>query len=89
MKNLTILIVEDVEINRSILANIFQNEYIVLEAENGKEALEVLRKGAEVDLILLDLMMPVMKGLEFLNVMKQESQYCKIPVVVLKWGIGK
>ena len=82
MKNLTILIVEDIEINRSILANIFQSEYIVLEAENGKVALEILQQGVEVDLILLDLMMPVMNGLQFLNIIKQENQYAKIPVVV-------
>ncbi|MGN1054785.1 MAG: response regulator, partial [Erysipelotrichaceae bacterium] len=58
-----ILIIEDNEINRAILREILTPEYDVLEAGNGKEALDVLAVNAEkVSLILLDVMMPVMDG---------------------------
>ncbi|MFO7754233.1 MAG: response regulator [Desulfobacteraceae bacterium] len=56
----------------------------VLEAENGQEGLEVLEtfKG-EVDLILLDVEMPVMDGHEFLRTVKQDGRYQSIPVIML------
>ena len=60
-----ILTVEDNEINRAILRETLTPEYDVLEAENGKEALDILAANADkVSLILLDVMMPVMDGLE-------------------------
>lgn len=56
----------------------------VLEAEHGQEGLEVLEdvKG-DVDLILLDVEMPVMDGYEFLRTVKQDSRYQAIPVIML------
>lgn len=56
----------------------------VLEAEHGQEGLEVLEnvKG-DVDLILLDVEMPVMDGHEFLRTVKQDSRYQAIPVIML------
>ena len=63
-----ILIVEDNELNRAMLCEILSEEYQVLEAENGQEALEILRiHGDTVALILLDVMMPVMDGYAFLD----------------------
>ena len=60
-----ILVVEDNPLNREILCAILSETYQTLEAENGQEALEVLEQcGGEIALILLDVMMPVMDGLE-------------------------
>ena len=81
-KLMTILIVEDSGINRKILRGILENDYEILEAENGEQALECLRSGQHVDFIILDLMMPVMNGLEFLHVVKQDARFDNIPIIV-------
>ena len=58
-----ILIVDDVELNRAILSELFQKEYSILEAENGAEALELLEQnGGRIKVMLLDLVMPKMDG---------------------------
>ena len=60
-----ILVVEDNEVNREMLCAILSDDYQVLVAENGQHALDILeRKKAEIALILLDVSMPVMDGLE-------------------------
>ena len=78
-----ILIVEDNEINRETLKAMLSDEYRILEAENGQEALDVLNanKGS-VALILLDVMMPVMDGYTFLDIVKKDSVLSLIPVIV-------
>ncbi|ORU00976.1 Sensory box/GGDEF family protein [Anaerovibrio sp. JC8] len=75
------LIVDDVEINRAILSQFFQSEYEILEAPNGKEALDIL-ESRNVDIILLDLIMPVMGGMELLAVLHKHPRFQHIPVVV-------
>ena len=55
----TMLIVDDMEINRAILTQFFQDEFHLIEAENGREALDFI-KSQPIDIILLDLMMPIM-----------------------------
>lgn len=83
MKNrLTILIVDDMIVNRLILKGIIENDYNVLEAENGVRALELLEQGEKIDIILLDLIMPEMSGIEFLHIIKQDERYRNIPVIV-------
>ena len=80
----TMLIVDDAEINRASLMSIFEDRYRILEAENGKEALEVLeREDYHVDIILLDLMMPEMDGPEFLKHKKQIAPLVDVPVVII------
>ena len=60
----TILIVDDMEINRVILDGLFQEEYHLLEAENGEQALLLLRQYHEnIAIMLLDVVMPVMDAL--------------------------
>ena len=79
-----ILIVDDEEINRMLLKNILSNDYEVLLAENGKEALEIARSEKErLTAILLDLRMPVMDGYEFFGLLKQDEVLKRIPVIVL------
>ena len=57
------MIADDSEMNRSILADMLSDEYEIIEAEDGQEAVEVLRKyESEIDLLLLDIVMPNMDG---------------------------
>ena len=76
------LIVDDVEINRVVLTQFFQEEYNILEAENGKEALEII-EGQAVSIVLVDMVMPVMDGFQLLGILKTNDQYAGIPVVVM------
>ena len=82
MEKFTMLIVDDVEINRTILKNIFKDEYCILEAENGKTAWTILTEGKHVDIIILDMIMPVMDGEKFLRLLRSDSRFCKLPVIV-------
>ena len=66
-----ILVVEDNELNRAMLVEILSDQYTTLEAGNGKEALEILRKTmGYISLILLDVVMPVMDGYAFLDIVR-------------------
>lgn len=79
-----VLIVEDNLLNREMLKEILHGQYDVLEAENGQEALEILKKsGDQIALILLDVMMPVMDGFTFLEKKKEEPELAFIPVIVM------
>ena len=85
-----ILVVEDNEFNREMLKEILSDEYDVLEAENGKIGLEVLSQNKEsIQLILLDVMMPVMGGFAFLDEMKKDEELSLIPVIVTTQGDGE
>ena len=78
-----ILIVDDVKFNRVTFANILKDKYEILEAENGKEALDILaKKSSSIALIILDLVMPVMDGYEFLKHFQENEAYRYIPVIV-------
>lgn len=80
----TILIVDDMSMNRQILRIMFESEYNILEAADGREALDIVRKNAShIDLILLDVMMPVMDGREFLLHKKEDMDIAHIPVVII------
>ena len=80
----TILVADDEQINRAILGAILENDFEVLYAENGKEALEILEENREIiSVVLLDLMMPVMSGMDLLRHLKEEPELQRIPVIVL------
>jgi len=79
-----VLIVEDEAINREILSMILSSQYDVLCAENGREALEVIReKKDRLSMILLDINMPVMNGTELLKILSADEELRAIPVIVL------
>lgn len=83
-KRNTIIIADDFEINRKIIHNIFQEQYNIIEAENGKQAIDELVKNEdEVALIFLDLMMPVMDGMDVLKFMEENKYSDIIPVIVI------
>ncbi|MEG1575775.1 MAG: diguanylate cyclase, partial [Clostridium sp.] len=80
----TVLIVDDAAINRTILKRILQQHSVFLEAENGKEAIRVLQSHRnQIDLILLDISMPVMDGKEFLQYKKNVPELDGIPVIMI------
>ena len=65
-----ILIVDDSEMNRAILSEMLKKDFDILEAENGKECLDILQQyGMGISLVLLDIVMPVVDGFEVLDVM--------------------
>jgi CheY-like chemotaxis protein len=79
-----VLVVEDHEFAREALAALLTTMgYDVVEAENGREALAVMTKGARPDVILLDLMMPVMDGWEFMRRQRRDWRLCTIPTIVV------
>jgi len=77
----TMLIADDVELNRALLENIFDDEYSILQAADGVEAMEILRS-QPVDVVLLDIVMPRMDGFEVLKTMKEEETLSGIPVIM-------
>jgi len=79
-----ILIIDDDEAIRTALQLVLENEgYRVFIAENGQEGLELLENIPRPDVILLDLMMPVLDGWEFLELRKKDLKLASIPVVVI------
>lgn len=79
-----ILIVDDSEMNRAILAEMLGRDYIIHEAENGEEALQILRQyGTAISLVLLDIPMPVMDGFGVLQHMAEEYWIKDIPVIMI------
>ena len=79
-----VLVVEDQEINRDILGMILEDDYDVLYAENGAEALDMIQANLNsLSIILLDLMMPVMDGFEVLERVRADEEMRHIPIIVL------
>lgn len=80
----TLLIVDDDEINGDILASFFEEEFNILRAFNGKEAIDLLNNHNDVvDLVLLDIFMPVMDGFEVLKVRQNDPSLKKIPFIIM------
>ncbi len=84
MKKSTLLIADDVLINREMLKDIFDGKYNILEACDGEEAIELLDKHkTEIVLVFLDLVMPKKDGLEVMRHMSLNSMIDKIPVIMI------
>ncbi len=80
----SVLIVEDDFVNRELLNAYLQQEYEILCAETGEEALRIIHQNSEtLSLVLLDLNLPGMKGLELLREIKKDTDLFRIPVIVL------
>lgn len=79
-----ILVVDDFEINRSMLRLMLENEYDIIEAENGAEALSIIEKEDHIfRLVLLDLVMPVMDGFDFLQELRRRNLQQQLPVIII------
>ena len=79
----TILIVDDQEINRVILAELFKDEYEVIEADNGEEALKIINGDKSLSAVMLDLVMPVMDGMSVLFELNRSGKIYHIPVFLI------
>lgn len=78
-----LLIVDDEEINRTILSMMFDADYDIIEAPNGEKAIEAIENSKDLALILLDVIMPVMNGFGVLDYMREHELLEKIPVILI------
>lgn len=82
-KKQKILIVDDSEMNRTILMGLIGSGYDFVEAGNGVEALDSLRRTPDIDLMLLDIIMPVMDGIGVLELMQEKRLIRDVPVIII------
>ncbi|NKQ40019.1 MAG: response regulator [Sulfurovum sp.] len=82
-----VLIVDDDFINRKLISTLLKKHTDIVgsmvEAENGSEALSILREDKNINMILLDIMMPILDGKEFLKIFRADEANNSIPVIVL------
>lgn len=79
-----VLVVDDSEINRGILNKILSADYSVLEAKDGAEAMNIIQNRCDdIDLLMLDLLMPQVSGWDVLTFMKDRDLMEKLPVIVI------
>ncbi len=84
MNRKSILIVDDMEINRAILSELFARDYHVFEAENGVEALRIIEEHREdIAIMLLDVVMPIMDGYGVMEAMRAHGYLSRIPVIII------
>lgn len=84
MSSHKILIVDDSEMNRAILSEMLGDEYEIIEAADGGQAVAILQKSSvEISLVLLDIVMPVMDGFEVLAIMNKKRWIQDIPVIMI------
>ncbi|QQF52034.1 response regulator [Campylobacter fetus] len=86
MKNINVLVVDDDEISLKLLELMLKNNPLVaqiIKAKNGLEGINILESKFDTGLILLDLSMPVMNGIEFLINLESREYLSMIPVVVI------
>ncbi|MGB5980871.1 MAG: response regulator [Nonlabens sp.] len=86
LRDLKILLIEDdaievMKMKRTISR--FDQDHELIEAENGEEALDLLKQTIIPDIILLDLNMPKMSGIDFLKKMKSDNRFKYIPTIIL------
>lgn len=79
-----ILIVDDSEMNRMILADMLEDQYEILEAADGAQGISILQQmSSQISLVLLDIVMPEMDGFEVLAVMNQKKWIEDVPVIMI------
>jgi putative two-component system response regulator len=83
---LKVLVVDDDMINRMLLKTLLKKNAKVsdiIEAENGSDALNKMKQDPSINLILLDIMMPIVDGIEFLKIFRADMSNSHVPVIVL------
>ena len=84
LQTTSVLVVDDIEVNVMIMEEILKDDYIVLTANNGKQALKVLRDAKILPkIILLDVQMPEMTGREMFEILKVDDALKSIPVIFI------
>ena len=80
----TILIVDDDEINRAILEEIFSPDYAIAQAADGREGLAAIRAGEDsLCAVLLDVVMPELSGIQVLRELKESGLTARLPVFLI------
>lgn len=80
----TVLIVDDIEMNRSILKKALYDDYQILEAEDGEEAIRMVASNLKtISIILLDLNMPKMDGFQVMEILKKKNAMKYIPIILI------
>jgi len=85
-KTLRVLAVDDDMINRKLIKSMLMKTddvSEVIEAANGMDALEILKKDSSIDIVLLDIIMPIMGGIDFLKVARADDVMKELPIIVL------
>ncbi len=87
MRQLKILLVDDDTINRKLIKTLLSHHQDlvkdIIEANNGAEALEIVESNSDIDLVLLDILMPILDGRDFLKTFRSKKSNSNIPVIVL------
>jgi CheY-like chemotaxis protein len=81
-----LVIDDDVEIRQALIDILEDEDYAVSAVANGKEALEILGRGPVPDVILLDVMMPVMDGWHFLSARLNHPVLVEVPIIIISAG---
>lgn len=84
--NLIILAVDDDIINLKLLKSMLtKTGHVseVIEAKNGSDAVDILKQRNDIDLVLLDIIMPIMNGIEVLQVVRADANLRQVPIIVL------
>lgn len=76
------LIVDDVRANRMLLYELFKEEFKIMEAEDGDEAVKILEQGEKVHIVLLDLVMPNRNGFSVMEYILRDPKLATVPIVV-------
>ena len=85
-ENLIILAVDDDAINLKLLKSMLMKSakaQEVLEAKNGSDAIHFLKQRKDIDLVLLDIIMPIMGGIDVLKVVRADNRLEQVPIIVL------
>ncbi len=88
MQREKILIVDDSEMNRAILTEMLEEDFDILEAEDGYSAVAILQRRVDISLVLLDIVMPGMDGFGVLEIMNREHWMEDIPVIMVSAESG-
>jgi CheY-like chemotaxis protein len=83
---MVLVIDDDVEIRQALTDILEDEDYTVVAAANGKEALEIVARGPVPDVILLDVMMPVMDGWHFLSARLNHPRLVEVPIIIISAG---
>ena len=79
-----VLVVDDDLVNRMLLERTLAGQgHVVTTAEDGRQALELLRRTPDVDLVLMDIMMPEMDGYETMRAIRQLEDFRRLPIIAL------
>ena len=88
-KRQTIMIVEDDDINKLMLANMLNDKYNLVLAKDGREALELFEEqGSEIDLIMLDMVLPEIDGIGVIKRIRRSNHDANIPIIVMTAAIN-